>query len=147
MHFICSKAFLLLSLCYQSYVLSEFDLMRKLSIWRVKTDFCYNLLLICCSGSVRWSVKLEGRIECSATITGDFSEVAVTFELHPKKKKIDQFMKHSDSSCIYFVQVVVGCYKGKIYFLDISTGKISWTFQTDGEVLRPGYIYFSFFFP
>ncbi|OQU75702.1 hypothetical protein SORBI_3010G009200 [Sorghum bicolor] len=56
------------------------------------------------SGSVRWSVKLEGRIECSATITGDFSEV------------------------------VVGCYKGKIYFLDMSTGKLSWTFQTDGEV-------------
>ncbi|XP_062233782.1 putative acyl-activating enzyme 19 isoform X2 [Phragmites australis] len=57
-----------------------------------------------CSGSVRWSVKLEGRIECSASITGDFSEV------------------------------VVGCYKGKIYFLDISSGKLSWTFQTDGEV-------------
>ncbi|CAN6192018.1 unnamed protein product [Urochloa humidicola] len=57
-----------------------------------------------CSGSVRWSVRLEGRIECSATITGDFSEV------------------------------VVGCYKGKIYFLDMSSGEISWTFQTDGEV-------------
>ncbi|CAL5036314.1 unnamed protein product [Urochloa decumbens] len=57
-----------------------------------------------CSGSVMWSVRLEGRIECSATITGDFSEV------------------------------VVGCYKGKIYFLDMSSGKISWTFQTDGEV-------------
>ncbi|GJN01117.1 hypothetical protein PR202_ga18356 [Eleusine coracana subsp. coracana] len=28
-----------------------------------------------CSGSVRWSVKLDGRVECSATITGDFSEV------------------------------------------------------------------------
>ncbi|XP_051198011.1 putative acyl-activating enzyme 19 isoform X2 [Lolium perenne] len=57
-----------------------------------------------CSGSVRWSVKLEGRVECSAAITGDFSEV------------------------------VVGCYKGKIYFHDISTGKLSWTVQTDGEV-------------
>uniref|UniRef100_A0A0A9HR79 Carrier domain-containing protein n=1 Tax=Arundo donax TaxID=35708 RepID=A0A0A9HR79_ARUDO len=57
-----------------------------------------------CSGSVRWNIKLEGRVECSATITGDFSEV------------------------------VVGCYKGKIYFLDISTGKQSWTFQTGGEV-------------
>jgi outer membrane protein assembly factor BamB len=31
-------------------------------------------------------------------------------------------------------QVVVGCYKGKIYFHDISTGKLSWTVQTDGEV-------------
>ncbi|XP_025811498.1 putative acyl-activating enzyme 19 isoform X2 [Panicum hallii] len=57
-----------------------------------------------CSGSVRWSVKLEGRIECSATVTGDFSEV------------------------------VVGCYKGKIYFIDMSTGQLSWTYQTDGEV-------------
>ncbi|CAM0912418.1 unnamed protein product [Alopecurus aequalis] len=57
-----------------------------------------------CSGSVSWSVKLEGRVECSAAITGDFSEV------------------------------VVGCYKGKIYFHDISTGKLSWTVQTDGEV-------------
>uniref|UniRef100_A0A453GNC9 Carrier domain-containing protein n=1 Tax=Aegilops tauschii subsp. strangulata TaxID=200361 RepID=A0A453GNC9_AEGTS len=27
-----------------------------------------------CNGSVRWSVKLEGRVECSAAITGDFSE-------------------------------------------------------------------------
>uniref|UniRef100_A0A0E0PSK2 4-coumarate--CoA ligase n=1 Tax=Oryza rufipogon TaxID=4529 RepID=A0A0E0PSK2_ORYRU len=57
-----------------------------------------------CSGSVRWSVKLEGRVECSAAITGDFSEV------------------------------VVGCYKGKIYFLDLLTGKQAWTIQTDGEV-------------
>ncbi|KAL6861649.1 hypothetical protein ACP4OV_017349 [Aristida adscensionis] len=57
-----------------------------------------------CSGSVRWSVKLEGRVECSAAVTGDFTEV------------------------------VVGCYKGKIYFLDMSTGKQSWTFQTEGEV-------------
>uniref|UniRef100_A0A453QE99 Uncharacterized protein n=1 Tax=Aegilops tauschii subsp. strangulata TaxID=200361 RepID=A0A453QE99_AEGTS len=57
-----------------------------------------------CNGSVRWSVKLEGRVECSAAITGDFSEV------------------------------VVGCYKGKIYFHDMLTGKLSWTVQTDGEV-------------
>uniref|UniRef100_A0A8R7UXH6 4-coumarate--CoA ligase n=1 Tax=Triticum urartu TaxID=4572 RepID=A0A8R7UXH6_TRIUA len=56
------------------------------------------------NGSVRWIVKLEGRVECSATITGDFSEV------------------------------VVGCYKGKIYFHDMLTGKLSWTVQTDGEV-------------
>lgn len=64
-------------------------------------------LFVCvdgCSGSVRWSVKLEGRVECSAAITSDFSEV------------------------------VVGCYKGKIYFLDTLTGKQSWTIQTDGEV-------------
>ncbi|XP_044963355.1 putative acyl-activating enzyme 19 isoform X2 [Hordeum vulgare subsp. vulgare] len=57
-----------------------------------------------CNGSVRWSVKLEGRVECSAAITGDFSEV------------------------------VVGCYKGNIYFHDMLTGKLSWTVQTDGEV-------------
>lgn len=56
------------------------------------------------SGFVRWEVTLEGRVECSAAVTGDFS------------------------------QVVVGCYKGKIYFLDIMTGNISWAFQTDGEV-------------
>ncbi|XP_019701385.1 putative acyl-activating enzyme 19 isoform X3 [Elaeis guineensis] len=56
------------------------------------------------SGLVRWEVKLEGRVECSAAVTGDFSHV------------------------------VVGCYKGKIYFLDIMTGDISWAFQTDGEV-------------
>uniref|UniRef100_A0A0D9WL05 4-coumarate--CoA ligase n=1 Tax=Leersia perrieri TaxID=77586 RepID=A0A0D9WL05_9ORYZ len=57
-----------------------------------------------CIDACRWSVKLEGRIECSAAITGDFSEV------------------------------VVGCYKGKIYFLDMLTGKLTWTIQTDGEV-------------
>ncbi|XP_020598161.1 putative acyl-activating enzyme 19 [Phalaenopsis equestris] len=56
------------------------------------------------SGLVRWQVILEGRIECSAVITGDFS------------------------------QVVVGCYKGKIYFLDCTTGSILWAFQTSGEV-------------
>ncbi|WOK94965.1 hypothetical protein Cni_G03670 [Canna indica] len=56
------------------------------------------------SGSVLWEVMLEGRVECSAAITGDFS------------------------------QVVVGCYKGKIYFIDFATGNISWYFQTDGEV-------------
>ncbi|KAJ4959494.1 hypothetical protein NE237_026605 [Protea cynaroides] len=56
------------------------------------------------SGSIQWQVKLEGRIECSAAITSDFS------------------------------QVVVGCYKGKIYFLDFMTGNISWAFQTGGEV-------------
>lgn len=27
------------------------------------------------SGSIRWEVKLEGRVECSAAITGDFSQV------------------------------------------------------------------------
>ncbi|PKA66229.1 Putative acyl-activating enzyme 19 [Apostasia shenzhenica] len=56
------------------------------------------------SGFVRWQVFLEGRIECSAAVTGDFS------------------------------QVVVGSYKGYIYFLDYSTGSILWTFQTSGEV-------------
>ncbi|XP_020241023.1 putative acyl-activating enzyme 19 isoform X2 [Asparagus officinalis] len=56
------------------------------------------------SGFMRWEVKLEGRIECSAAITGDFTHV------------------------------VVGCYKGKIYFLNSMTGNISWTFQADGEV-------------
>ena len=29
---------------------------------------------------------------------------------------------------------MVGCYKGKIYFHDMLTGKLSWTVQTDGEV-------------
>ncbi|XP_061944365.1 putative acyl-activating enzyme 19 isoform X4 [Populus nigra] len=52
----------------------------------------------------KWEVKLEGRIESSAAIVGDFS------------------------------QVVVGCYSGKIYFLDFLDGSICWTFQTCGEV-------------
>ncbi|XP_062101155.1 putative acyl-activating enzyme 19 isoform X2 [Humulus lupulus] len=56
------------------------------------------------SGYVQWRIQLEGRIECSATILGHFS------------------------------QVVVGCYKGKLYFLDFSNGSICWTFQTTGEV-------------
>nr|GEW67459.1 putative acyl-activating enzyme 19 isoform X1 [Tanacetum cinerariifolium] len=56
------------------------------------------------SGLVQWEVQLEGRVECSAAILGDFSEV------------------------------VVGCYKGNIYFLNSSSGSISWTFQTGGEV-------------
>ncbi|KAG9451686.1 hypothetical protein H6P81_004590 [Aristolochia fimbriata] len=56
------------------------------------------------SGLVQWEVKLEARIECSAAVTADFT------------------------------QVVVGCYKGKIYFLDFLTGKISWSFHVGGEV-------------
>eukprot|EP00257_Ricinus_communis_P018927 XP_015577767.1 putative acyl-activating enzyme 19 isoform X2 [Ricinus communis] len=56
------------------------------------------------SGSVQWEVKLQGRIECSAAIVADYS------------------------------QVVVGCYEGKIYFLDFVNGNICWTFQTCGEV-------------
>lgn len=65
---------------------------------------CIFMRIDALSGFLRWEVILEGRIECSAAMTGDFS------------------------------QVVVGCYKGKIYFLDYMTGNISWTFQTDGEV-------------
>ncbi|GAV91830.1 AMP-binding domain-containing protein/PQQ_2 domain-containing protein [Cephalotus follicularis] len=56
------------------------------------------------SGSVEWEIKLEGRVECSAAIVANFS------------------------------QVVVGCYKGNIYFLDFLNGQICWTFQTSGEV-------------
>ncbi|XP_038907107.1 putative acyl-activating enzyme 19 isoform X2 [Benincasa hispida] len=56
------------------------------------------------NASLQWEIRLEGRIECSTAIVGDFS------------------------------QVVVGCYKGKIYFLEFSTGIIQWTFQTSGEV-------------
>ncbi|CAH1441007.1 unnamed protein product [Lactuca virosa] len=56
------------------------------------------------SGVIQWEVELEGRVECSATILGDFS------------------------------QVVVGCYKGNIYFLNSMNGSITWTFHTGGEV-------------
>ncbi|KAL5724700.1 hypothetical protein ACHQM5_007926 [Ranunculus cassubicifolius] len=56
------------------------------------------------SGFLLWKVELDGRIECSAAIIDDFS------------------------------QVVVGCYKGKIYFLDFVDGNISWAFSTQGEV-------------
>uniref|UniRef100_A0A0A8YHD0 F-box associated domain-containing protein n=1 Tax=Arundo donax TaxID=35708 RepID=A0A0A8YHD0_ARUDO len=34
-----------------------------------------------CSGSVRWSVKLEGCVECSATTSGDFSEVVGCYNI------------------------------------------------------------------
>ncbi|ESQ33212.1 hypothetical protein EUTSA_v10003545mg [Eutrema salsugineum] len=56
------------------------------------------------SGSICWETVLEGRIEGSAMVVGDFS------------------------------QVVVGCYKGKLYFLDFSTGSLCWTFQAGGEI-------------
>ncbi|XP_019187640.1 PREDICTED: putative acyl-activating enzyme 19 isoform X1 [Ipomoea nil] len=56
------------------------------------------------SGVVQWMVKLQGRIECSAAIVGDFS------------------------------QVVVGCYEGNIYFLNFSNGSTHWSYQTCGEV-------------
>lgn len=56
------------------------------------------------SGFVKWTVKLKGRIECSALIVDDFH------------------------------QVVVGCYEGNIYFLDSLNGNFLWTFRTGGEV-------------
>ncbi|XP_057860921.2 putative acyl-activating enzyme 19 isoform X2 [Cryptomeria japonica] len=56
------------------------------------------------SGEVQWEAELGGRVECTAAVTDDFS------------------------------QVVVGCYNGAIYFLAFLTGKIIWSFQTDGEV-------------
>ncbi|XP_044482387.1 putative acyl-activating enzyme 19 isoform X3 [Mangifera indica] len=61
------------------------------------------------SGSVQWEIKLEGRVECPAAIVGDFSQVV-------------------------HINVVVGCYKGIIYFIELSNGNICWTFQTCGEV-------------
>ncbi|KAJ8771311.1 hypothetical protein K2173_026488 [Erythroxylum novogranatense] len=62
------------------------------------------------SGSVQWEAKLEGRIECSAAIAGDFS------------------------------QVVVGCYRGKIYFLDFFSGNVCWIFETSGQVKSQPYV-------
>ncbi|XP_049936722.1 putative acyl-activating enzyme 19 isoform X3 [Nymphaea colorata] len=61
---------------------------------------CVNAL----SGQLVWEVSLAGRVECSAAITEDFS------------------------------QVIVGCYRGNVYFLDFMTGSIFWTFETGGEV-------------
>ncbi|KAL8542513.1 hypothetical protein ACS0TY_003394 [Phlomoides rotata] len=96
-------------------------------LWKVDLDSCVDAspLLVCkgsdiylfigshshkfvCvdgkSGVVQWETKLGGRVECSAAILDDFS------------------------------QVVVGCYQGTIYFLHFSDGNISWSFQTNGEV-------------
>ncbi|KAJ8449006.1 hypothetical protein Cgig2_004061 [Carnegiea gigantea] len=96
-------------------------------IWRVPLESCVDAsplivfkemeILICIgshshrflcvnakSGSMRWKIKLEGRIECSAMVDGEFA------------------------------QVVVGCYQGKIYFIDMLTGNLNWSFQTGGEV-------------
>lgn len=56
------------------------------------------------SGLVLWEIKLEGRVESSAAVLHDFS------------------------------QVVIGCYDGNIYFLNFSNGIPCWNFQTHGEV-------------
>ncbi|XP_059312059.1 putative acyl-activating enzyme 19 isoform X4 [Lycium ferocissimum] len=56
------------------------------------------------SGLVLWEIKLQGRVESSAAILDDFS------------------------------QVIVGCYDGNIYFLNFSSGIPCWNFQTQGEV-------------
>lgn len=55
-------------------------------------------------GFVLWEAKLDGRVECSAAVLDNFS------------------------------QVVVGCYQGNIYFLQFSDGSICWKFHTHGEV-------------
>jgi hypothetical protein len=73
---------------------------------------------------VRWSVTLEGRVECSATITGDFSEVTCNTKKGKRKRKEEKFKRPVYAT--YFVQVVVGCYKGKftslIYLLENHPG-------------------------
>ncbi|XP_060217918.1 putative acyl-activating enzyme 19 isoform X2 [Lycium barbarum] len=56
------------------------------------------------SGLVLWEIKLQGRVESSAAILDDFS------------------------------QVIVGCYDGNIHFLNFSNGIPCWNFQTQGEV-------------
>ncbi|XP_049368700.1 putative acyl-activating enzyme 19 isoform X2 [Solanum verrucosum] len=56
------------------------------------------------SGLVLWEIRLQGRVESSAAILDDFS------------------------------QVIVGCYDGNIYFLNFSNGIPCWNFQTHGEV-------------
>eukprot|EP01018_Ginkgo_biloba_P005441 Gb_21166 [translate_table: standard] len=63
--------------------------------------FCIDAI----SGEVKWEAELGGRVECTAAITDDFT------------------------------QVVVGCYNGTLYFLELLSGKILWTFQTGAEVL------------
>ncbi|KAL3624565.1 hypothetical protein CASFOL_031233 [Castilleja foliolosa] len=68
---------------------------------------CHSHKFVCIhgtSGVVQWETKLEGRVECSAAILDDLS------------------------------QVVVGCYHGNIYFIDFSNGSVRWSFQTNGEV-------------
>ncbi|KAL0410910.1 UNVERIFIED_CONTAM: putative acyl-activating enzyme 19 [Sesamum latifolium] len=61
------------------------------------------------SGVVQWETKLEGRVECSAAILDDFS------------------------------QIVVGCYQGIIYFLHFSNGSVCWSFHTNGEAVNSVY--------
>lgn len=56
------------------------------------------------SGYVQWEAELGGRVESTAAVTEDFT------------------------------QVVVGCYNGLIYFLEFLSGNILWSFQTSGEV-------------
>ncbi|XP_047956220.1 putative acyl-activating enzyme 19 isoform X2 [Salvia hispanica] len=56
------------------------------------------------SGIVQWETRLDGRVECSAAIVNELS------------------------------QIVVGCYQGNIYFLHFSNGNVKWSFQTNGEV-------------
>ncbi|XP_024536242.1 putative acyl-activating enzyme 19 isoform X1 [Selaginella moellendorffii] len=62
--------------------------------------FCIDAI----SGEQIWETSLGGRVESTAAVTGDFS------------------------------QVVVGCYDGFVYFLDPDDGRVMWRFQTDGEV-------------
>ncbi|KAL1540032.1 putative acyl-activating enzyme 19 isoform X2 [Salvia divinorum] len=56
------------------------------------------------SGILQWETRLDGRVECSAAIVSEIS------------------------------QIVVGCYQGNIYFLHFSNGNVSWSFRTNGEV-------------
>lgn len=99
----------------------------------ILTDFmCYYIILV--SGSVCWEIKLEGRVECSAAIVGDFCQVIHFIVVTLLSDMQFHMGKSLTGSYVLLDQVVVGCYEGNIYFLDFSSGRICWTFRTYGEV-------------
>lgn len=74
--FVCVSVYLFLLFC----VTKSFESLWA-NIWAC-IDEVYWLWFNWLSGLVRWEVKLEGRVECSAAITGDFSQVCYYLMAH-----------------------------------------------------------------
>ncbi|WRX23163.1 AMP-dependent synthetase/ligase domain - like 10 [Theobroma cacao] len=98
-----SHKFLCVNAQSTRYTQSPSSLLRTIDVYAVAVVILVNRNN-CLSGSIQWETRLQGRVEGSAAIVGDFS------------------------------QVVVGCYDGNLYFLEFLNGNICWTFHTSGEV-------------
>ncbi|KAK9274348.1 hypothetical protein L1049_019162 [Liquidambar formosana] len=92
-------------------------------------------------GSMRevWKVHMESCVDASPVVVFKDRDIYLFIGSHSHKFLcVNAKSGRLNWKDVLNVQqqflVVVGCYMGKIYFLDYMNGNICWTFQTSGEV-------------